>query len=89
MSDPIVVVGQDPGSKAEKARKLKKTVLEEEAFLALKGHEHLSIFVALGTVITIFVISASYKQIIELFPTGGGGYLVGLVFLLATQMIPG
>lgn len=48
----------------------------EEAFLALKGHEHLSIFVALGTVITIFVISASYKQIIELFPTGGGGYLV-------------
>ncbi len=32
-----VVVGQDPGSKAEKARKLKKTVLDEEAFLALVG----------------------------------------------------
>ncbi|HNW27076.1 MAG TPA: APC family permease [Spirochaetota bacterium] len=48
----------------------------EEAFLALGRHPHLSIFVALGTVITIFVISASYHQIIELFPTGGGGYLV-------------
>ena len=48
----------------------------EEAFLALGKHSHLSIFVALGTVITIFVISASYHQIIELFPTGGGGYLV-------------
>lgn len=48
----------------------------EEAFLALGKHTHLSIFVALGTVITIFVISASYHQIIELFPAGGGGYLV-------------
>ncbi|MBP7738651.1 MAG: APC family permease [Spirochaetes bacterium] len=48
----------------------------EEAYLALGRHAHLSIFVALGTVITIFVISASYHQIIELFPTGGGGYLV-------------
>ena len=26
--------------------------------------------------VTVFVISASYSQIIELFPTGGGGYLV-------------
>lgn len=48
----------------------------EEAFLALGPHTYLSIFVALGTVITIFVISASYQQIIELFPMGGGGYLV-------------
>ncbi|OHD65864.1 MAG: amino acid transporter [Spirochaetes bacterium RBG_13_51_14] len=48
----------------------------EEAFLALGGHYHLSLFVALGSVITIFVISASYHQIIELFPAGGGGYLV-------------
>ena len=48
----------------------------EEAFLALGNHHYLGVFVALGTVITIFVISASYHQIIELFPTGGGGYLV-------------
>jgi amino acid transporter len=48
----------------------------EEAFLALKGHIFLGIFVALATAITIFVISSSYSQIIELFPAGGGGYLV-------------
>ena len=28
------------------------------------------------TAATIFIIAASYSQIIELFPTGGGGYLV-------------
>ncbi len=47
-----------------------------EAFLALKGHNYLAIFVALGTALTVFVISACYSQIIELFPSGGGGYLV-------------
>ena len=47
-----------------------------EAFLALSRYPFLAIFVALGTAVTIFVISSSYKQIIELFPTGGGGYLV-------------
>src|SRR5262245_66349246 len=31
--------------------------------------------------ITVFVISASYSQIIELFPTGGGGYLVATKLL--------
>jgi len=48
----------------------------EAAFLALQGHTYLSIFVAFATVGTVFLISASYSQIIELFPTGGGGYLV-------------
>ncbi len=48
----------------------------EEAFNALQGHTHLSVFIALMTAVTIFIISASYSQIIELFPTGGGGYLV-------------
>ena len=48
----------------------------EEAFLALGRHYHLSVFVALASVLTIFIISASYHQIIELFPAGGGGYLV-------------
>ena len=48
----------------------------EEAFLALKSHMFLGIFVAIATAVTIFVISSSYSQIIELFPTGGGGYLV-------------
>jgi hypothetical protein len=48
----------------------------QEAFLALKGHEYLAIFVALGSAFTIFIISASYNQIIEAFPTGGVGYIV-------------
>src|SRR3990167_781795 len=48
----------------------------EEAFLALGTHFSLGIFVALITAITILVISSSYSQIIELFPHGGGGYLV-------------
>ena len=48
----------------------------EEAFKALNGHIYLSLIVAAAAVVTVFVISASYSQIIELFPTGGGGYLV-------------
>jgi amino acid transporter len=48
----------------------------EEAFLALGKHPSLAIFVAAFSAITIWVISASYSQIIELFPTGGGGYVV-------------
>jgi len=48
----------------------------EEAFLAFHGHIYLSVFVALMSGITVFVIAASYSQIIELFPSGGGGYLV-------------
>src|SRR5882762_5148838 len=48
----------------------------EEAFLALGDHRYLALFLAVLTAVTVFVISASYSQIIELFPTGGGGYLV-------------
>lgn len=48
----------------------------EEAFKALGSHPSLALFVALFTAITVLVISASYAQIIKLFPTGGGGYLV-------------
>lgn len=48
----------------------------EEAFLALGSHPYLGIFVVLAIVLTIFVICTSYSQIVELFPTGGGGYLV-------------
>jgi amino acid transporter len=48
----------------------------QEAFLALTGHPYLSLLVGLATVVTVFIISASYSQTIELFPTGGGGYLV-------------
>ncbi|HTV39314.1 MAG TPA: APC family permease [Candidatus Sulfotelmatobacter sp.] len=48
----------------------------EAAFLALGGHTHLSLFVAAGSILTIVIICLSYSQIIEVFPSGGGGYLV-------------
>jgi amino acid transporter len=56
----------------------------EEAFKALNGHIYLSLFVAAASVVTVFIISASYSQIIELFPTGGGGYLVASKLLSPT-----
>jgi len=52
----------------------------ESAFLALKTHTGLSLFVAAATVLTIIIICTSYSQIIEAFPTGGGGYLVASCF---------
>ena len=48
----------------------------EEAYLALGSHAVLAIFVAVMSVATIFIISGSYAQIIEAFPSGGGGYIV-------------
>lgn len=48
----------------------------EEAYLALGEHTVLAIFVALATMATVFIISGSYSQIIEAFPSGGGGYQV-------------
>jgi amino acid transporter len=48
----------------------------EEAFIALSGHKYLALYLVLATTITIFTITFSYNQIIELFPNGGGGYTV-------------
>src|SRR2546426_2245692 len=48
----------------------------EEAFRALGTHSTLCLLVALGATVTILVISASYSNLIELFPAGGGGYVV-------------
>ncbi|MEW6194245.1 MAG: APC family permease [Bacteroidota bacterium] len=48
----------------------------EEAFRTLGQHTYLAVFIALATVITVFVISYAYSRIIEHFPHGGGGYIV-------------
>ncbi len=48
----------------------------EEAFLALRGHTQLAIYLAIATALTVFIISLAYTQVIELFPNGGGGYRV-------------
>src|SRR5512144_1369562 len=53
----------------------------EEAYLALGDERFLALFLVLATALTVFVISASYSQIIELFPSGGGGYLVATKLL--------
>ncbi len=52
-----------------------------EVFMSLDGHNHLGLIVALASVLTIVIISSSYSQIIELFPSGGGGYLVSTKLL--------
>ena len=56
----------------------------EEAFKALGTHTHLAPFIALASMLTVVVICVSYSQIIELFPTGGGGYLVASKLLSPT-----
>jgi len=48
----------------------------EETFKSLGANPHLALFVAAASVVTILAICASYSQIIALFPSGGGGYLV-------------
>jgi len=53
----------------------------QEAFLSLGDHRHLALYLALMTAVTVITISASYSQIIELFPTGGGGYVVATKLL--------
>lgn len=53
----------------------------EETFIALGAHKHLALYIAIATAITVFVISLGYNQVIELFPSGGGGYKV------ATQLL--
>ena len=47
-----------------------------EAFVALGDHTYLAIFLAVGTALTVFIISYAYSRIIEHFPGGGGGYIV-------------
>jgi len=48
----------------------------EEAFLALGEHRQLGLYLAIATAITVFIIAVAYNQVIELFPSGGGGYKV-------------
>lgn len=48
----------------------------EEAFKALGTHTHFGLYLAIATAVSVFIISLAYNQIIELFPTGGGGYRV-------------
>jgi len=53
----------------------------EEIFRQLGAHQHLALYLAAAVVGTVFLISTSYSQIIEQFPSGGGGYLVATKLL--------
>ncbi len=57
----------------------------EAAFreLVADGHDFSSLAVglALGTALTVFIISYAYSRIIEHFPSGGGGYVVATKLL--------
>lgn len=53
----------------------------EESFLALGTHTSLALYITIATVATVFIISLAYNQVVELFPSGGGGYKV------ATQLL--
>ncbi|MCL4837754.1 MAG: APC family permease [Thermoanaerobaculia bacterium] len=44
----------------------------EEAFRALGEHTYLALALAGATALTVWILSASYRSVIEHFPTGGG-----------------
>jgi amino acid transporter len=48
----------------------------EEAFKALGEHTYLAVALAALMAMTVLLISAAYRRIIEEFPGGGGGYVV-------------
>jgi amino acid transporter len=61
----------------------------EEAYKALQDpitgdHTGLAVFIALMSIGTVVLICISYSQIIALFPTGGGGYVVASRLLSPT-----
>jgi len=53
----------------------------EEIFRQLGTYRDLALYLAVAVAGTVFLISASYSQIIEQFPSGGGGYLVATKLL--------
>src|ERR1700678_1049939 len=56
----------------------------DEAFRQLTkngDHTSLAVGLAIGTALTVFIISYAYSRIIEHFPGGGGGYVVATKLL--------
>jgi hypothetical protein len=53
----------------------------EEAFRNLGAHTYLAVALAGVMALTVFIISAAYRGIIEAFPHGGGGYVVATKLL--------
>src|ERR1043165_3962076 len=53
----------------------------EEAFKQLGEHSYLAIGLVALMAVTVLIISAGYRRIIEQFPHGGGGYVVATKLL--------
>ncbi len=53
----------------------------EEAFKQLGEHRYLAVALAALMAATVLLISAAYRRIIEVFPSGGGGYVVATKLL--------
>jgi amino acid transporter len=57
----------------------------DAAFREIMTPDHdfssLAVFLAIGTALTVFIISYAYTRIIEHFPSGGGGYVVATKLL--------
>lgn len=45
-----------------------------QAFLSLGDHTPLAFYLVFAIAISVFIISFAYNQVVELFPSGGGGY---------------
>ncbi len=56
----------------------------EQAFKIIVDYPFLSIFIGIAIGVTVFIISASYFHVIELFPNGGGGYVAATKLLSPT-----
>ena len=52
-----------------------------QAFLSLGGNTELAFYLAFAIAISVFIISFAYNQVVELFPSGGGGYKVATSLL--------
>jgi amino acid transporter len=63
------------------AEAFKNLLVRNPATGRMEGQWYLAIFLALATVITVFVISYAYSRVIEQFPHGGGGYVVATKLL--------
>ncbi len=53
----------------------------ELTYLALGTHTHLALYMCFALAATVFIIALAYNQVIDLFPSGGGGYKVSTVLV--------
>ncbi|KWE60297.1 hypothetical protein WL77_26245 [Burkholderia ubonensis] len=65
---------------AQTARRRRATARKRRSSRSASTHP-LALFLALATAATVFIIAIGYNHVIELFPTGGGGYRISTALL--------